>query len=473
MIDTKTAHDFLPRAGRLVPQAAPWRPPPEWLPVASRVTMTVTAAPHRRMLEPIDDAVPPSRDRRARRRSHPCVDVAVVAAGGAMAVFVGHSGTPAWQLIRALGVVGITSLLYRALGHADRRLASRISVAVGIMVLAVGFGFVPYLVKNGARLVAAASVLAVAVGLVLVIIGTAGVLRSASWWRRVLRVGATVVATAVVLFVVSPSVMATNVPRPEISETPSSEGLDYQAVTLTTSDGVELAAWYLPSRNRAAIVLRHGAGSTRSNGLDHAAVLVRHGFGVLLVDARGHGESDGRAMDFGWYGDVDITAAVEWLTRRPEVDPTRIGLVGMSMGAEEAIGASATNGAIAAVVAEGATARVADDEAWLSDVYGIRGLVQEQLERGQDLMTGLLTTADRPASMHDAVATTRTTRYLLIAAGNEPDEANAAEYIASAAPGRVDRWVIAGASHTSGLRTSPDEWDRRVLEFLNGALDLD
>ena len=55
-----------------------------------------------------------------------------------------------------------------------------------------------------------------------------------------------------------------------------------------------LAGWYAPSRNGAAVVLLHGAGSTRSNVLDEAVVLAEHGYGVLMLDARGHGESAGR-----------------------------------------------------------------------------------------------------------------------------------------------------------------------------------
>ena len=155
-------------------------------------------------------------------------------------------------------------------------------------------------------------------------------------------------------FVVGPAVAVTNVPRPEIGATPASKGLSYEAVTVTTPDGVRLAGWYLSSTNRAAVVLLHGAGSTRSNVLDEAAVLARHGFGVLMIDARGHGDSAGRAMDFGWHGDADIAAATGYLAERPDVDPERIGVVGMSMGGEEAVGATSTNDRIRAVVAEGA-----------------------------------------------------------------------------------------------------------------------
>ena len=268
--------------------------------------------------------------------------------------------------------------------------------------------------------------------------------------RRIAVGAAVAVITALVMFVVSPAVAATNVPRPEIGATPASQGLAYEDVTLHTADAVALAGWYLPSANRAAVVLLHGAGSTRSDVLAQAAVLADAGFGVLMVDARGHGDSGGRAMDFGWHGDADIAAATAYLATRPDVDADRIGVVGMSMGGEEALGATATNRLIRAVVAEGATARAAADEAWLSDRFGVRGLLQEQLERVQDWVTDALTDASVPTSIRAAVEASGGTRYLLITAGNVPDEGHAAAYVAAgrAGPGRRP-----GPWTTPGTRT--------------------
>ena len=90
-------------------------------------------------------------------------------------------------------------------------------------------------------------------------------------------------------------------------------------------------AWYVPSGNGAALLLLPGSGSNRTSTLGHAAVLAKHGYGVLLLDTRGHGKSDGHAMDFGWYGDIDIEAAVAYLGTRPDVRGGRIGVVGLSM----------------------------------------------------------------------------------------------------------------------------------------------
>jgi len=69
-------------------------------------------------------------------------------------------------------------------------------------------------------------------------------------------------------------------------------------------------------------------------------------------------------MDFGWYGEADVSAGVSYLAGRSDVDEGRIAVVGLSMGGEEAIGAAAAR-RIRAVVAEGATNRAfADRDSW-------------------------------------------------------------------------------------------------------------
>ena len=67
----------------------------------------------------------------------------------------------------------------------------------------------------------------------------------------------------------------------------------YESVEFDAADGLKLSGWYAPSRNGAAVVLVHGGGGNRTGPLDHAQLLRRHGYGVLLYDSRGRGESDG------------------------------------------------------------------------------------------------------------------------------------------------------------------------------------
>jgi dienelactone hydrolase len=343
-------------------------------------------------------------------------------------------------------------------------------VVLGVVVVAVGIGLVPHLLGGGATSTTVAAVGALVVGLTLVGVGAVTALRPRRWFVRVVGGVAVLVATAVAVSVIAPAVAVTHARRGDGGATPASLGLQYDDVTLRTADGVGVAAWYVAGANGAGLVVRHGAGSTRSDVLDQAAALVAAGYSVLVMDARGHGESDGTAMDFGWFGDLDIRAGTEFLASRPEVEAERIGAVGFSMGGEEAIGAAAADHRLRAVVAEGATGRSAADKEWLSDVYGWRGWLQERLEHLQDAVTEYLGSTSPPTALRSAVADATDTSFLLITAGEVTDERHAAHDIASAGEGRVDVWDVDGASHTDGFDTAPDEWQRRVVSFLDEQL---
>lgn len=339
-------------------------------------------------------------------------------------------------------------------------------VAVGAILAAVGVGLLPHPVKNGLTATSVVSIVALFSGAALVGMGAVSALRGRRRLGALVGGLAVLVVVAVAVSTVAPAVAVTNVPSTEITRTPADEGLDHEAVTLTTADGVELAAWYVPGDNGAGVVVTHGAGSTRSDVLGQAAVLARAGYSVVLIDARGHGDSQGAAMDFGWFGDLDVAAGTGFLASLPGVDPRRIGVVGFSMGGEEAIGAAATDERIRAVVAEGATARQAADKAWLSEVYGWRGWAQEQLEKVQYGITDYLSETSPPTALRTAAAAATGVQFLLITAGEVDDEGHAAAYIAGGADDRVTIWNVEGADHIGGYATRPDEWEQRVVAFL-------
>ena len=176
-------------------------------------------------------------------------------------------------------------------------------------------------------------------------------------------------------------------------------------------------------------------------------------------------------MDVGWYGDADVGGAASFLQHRADVDPTRVAILGLSMGGEEAIGAPASVPGIRAVVAEGATQRTAADKAgWLPG--GVGGTIQRGLDWLTYSVTGLLTSAPRPIPLHAAIAKATGTQFLLIAAGRKSDETRAAEYYRGAAPDRVQVWTAPGADHTHALSADPQEWESRVTAFLTRVLNL-
>jgi len=342
----------------------------------------------------------------------------------------------------------------------------------GVAGLVVGIGIGLRWLRAGA--VGSAMVLgllALVAGILLVGWGLARIGPNLRSWAVVALRTFLVLLVALVVWTLTPAVIATNVPPITHGTGPEEFDIGARDVRFMAEDGTELFGWYVPPTESKMAVLRHGAGSTASAVLPQARVLVDNGYGVLLTDARGHGSSAGTGMDFGWYGEADIAAAIDFLTAQPEVDPDRIVLVGLSMGGEEAIGAVAADGRIAAVVAEGASARTEADKAWLADVYGWRGWVQIRLEWVQYTLTDLLTPATKPGSLAESAGAASPRPILMIAAGNVIAESNAAQHVQAAAGGNVSVWAVPGADHTGGLAVAPQNWEATVIAFLDAAID--
>jgi pimeloyl-ACP methyl ester carboxylesterase len=129
--------------------------------------------------------------------------------------------------------------------------------------------------------------------------------------------------------------------------------LKFESVNYS-SHGISIKGWFIPattgSKPEAAIVLVHGWSSNAAMMLPLARVLAGGEFSVLLYDARGHGASgnDGpitiRKMA------EDVIAGVDFLSRRSDVDQSRIGILGSSMGGSSAILAASIEHRIRAVV---------------------------------------------------------------------------------------------------------------------------
>ena len=109
-----------------------------------------------------------------------------------------------------------------------------------------------------------------------------------------------------------------------------------EADRLKTADGEELGAWFVDGREHApSVVLLHGSNGNRGHTLSRAQFLASHGFAVLMVTFRAHGDSTGDYHDIGWGAQQDVRAAVEFLESRRPGCPIIIS--GNSMGSAAAI----------------------------------------------------------------------------------------------------------------------------------------
>jgi len=148
--------------------------------------------------------------------------------------------------------------------------------------------------------------------------------------------------------------------RQAIDRTPADFGLAYEDVSVTTPDGLRLVGWYVPSQNGAVIMAQHGFKSDRRGLLEEAAMLNKHGYGVLLTSVRAHDLSEGEMISFGLNEMQDLESWYQYLLTRDEVDPARIGILGNSMGGSLAIQYSAQNENIRATVAHSAFSSLDD-----------------------------------------------------------------------------------------------------------------
>ncbi len=139
--------------------------------------------------------------------------------------------------------------------------------------------------------------------------------------------------------------------RDPITKTPADFGLPFETLTVTTPSGITLAGWYIPSENGAAVLFQHGFEENRQNLLEEAAMLQKHGYGVLLGSVRGHDQNGEEMITFGCREMEDIEAWYQHLLTRDDVDPERIGILGQSMGGSLAIQYAKDNEQIRAVVA--------------------------------------------------------------------------------------------------------------------------
>lgn len=281
--------------------------------------------------------------------------------------------------------------------------------------------------------------------------------------RYLRRAGLTLGAVLGVYIVVVPvatAILATHRPRQPVTHV--ALGRPYQPVTLRTSDGLSLAGWYVRSRNGAAVI----SYPTRKGKLPQAQMLIRHGYGVLLLDARGYEGSDGAPNMFGWGETKDIDAAVAWLRRQADVRDGRVGGIGFSVGGEMMLEAAARNRDLRAVVSEGAGIRSIHEEL----LYGARSIPAVPTQAVQTAALALLSGTPPPSSLRDLAKRIAPRAVFLIYAehGSGGEDLNKNYYRAAGEPKEL--WRVAGAGHTGGMTAQPRAYERRVVGFLDREL---
>jgi uncharacterized protein len=347
-----------------------------------------------------------------------------------------------------------------------------IALAVGFFGIAVGIEAAHYTTKVGPSGDDFTGLLSIPAGIGLLGLGLVtlwttrrrdgGLLRR--WLRRVaIGVGALVVL-AFLLFPLGYAYVGTHVARPPVDDIDLGSA-NVEDVELHTSDGLALEGTYVPSENGAAVIVAFGRKGTQ----DPARMLARNGYGVLIFDRRGEGDSDGDPNPFAWDdGEQDLLAAIEFLKDRPDVEPGRIGGLGLSVGGETFLQTAAHSGDLAAVVSEGATSRSGSE---LDSVPG-SPWSQVMFTRVVSAGTALFSNASPPQHLIEQVDRIAPRAMFLIYApgvdNGDEKRFNRAYYREAGGPKGI--WGVPEADHVGAQDARPLEYERRVTRFFDQSL---
>ena len=313
-------------------------------------------------------------------------------------------------------------------------------------------------------------IVAMLAGFVLLVVGAVTLWRSRRIderrLRRYLRRAAlTVGALVLISQVLFPTAIAYVVTHTARAEVPAPNlGAAHEEVAFTTSDGLRLQGWFIPPRNGATVIAFPG----RSGPQKQTRMLVSHGYGVLLFDRRGEGASEGDPNTFGWHGERDLHAAAAYLRTRADVDPDRIGGIGLSVGGEMLIRAAAGSDAFKAIVAEGASGQSLRDGIANGEMSATAILADGSIT----LATALFTNDLPPPSLKSEVSRIAPGAVFFVygerGQGGTETKPNHGFYDAAREPKQI--WEVPGGQHVAGITTKPKEYERRVVGFFDRAL---
>lgn len=235
-------------------------------------------------------------------------------------------------------------------------------------------------------------------------------------------------------------------------------------------DGALLHGWKVRPREPDGdwVLLFHGVSDNRDGMAGHAEMLLRHGYSVVMMDARAHGASEGPMATYGWMERNDTRAVIGALLEKDT--PHCLFALGESMGAAIALQSAGIEPRIEGVVAESAFRDLREVS---YDYAGLRfsPLLGKTLLRPAAIAG--INAAEKEGGFHaedvspEKAVAGRAFPVLMICGlrdHNIPPRHTQAIY--AAATGPKELWLLPGAGHAQALGTAPQEFEWRTLEFL-------
>ncbi|HET9494844.1 MAG TPA: alpha/beta fold hydrolase [Chloroflexia bacterium] len=248
-----------------------------------------------------------------------------------------------------------------------------------------------------------------------------------------------------------------------------------EPVKFVGRDGNPISGWFVPGapgvEQSPCILLVYGYGGYKEQMVGYASLLRDAGFASLMFDMQGSGLLSGRPVTLGYRERWDLMDAAAYARSRPDVDPTRIGALGVSMGAATALLAAELDPGMRAIVADSSYASLPD-----MVTPGLRAFVGRAaiwfaplIVWFGETMVGFRSRDIAP----ERSAARMGHRHLLVIHGDQDDltHPDSAMRIFEAASGPKELWVVPECGHSAGPAVSPEEYKQRVNDFFRRALD--
>jgi dipeptidyl aminopeptidase/acylaminoacyl peptidase len=234
-------------------------------------------------------------------------------------------------------------------------------------------------------------------------------------------------------------------------------------VAFRSASGDLVKGWFVPSRNRAGVILAHGSSADRRQLLPEATILARHGYGVLMFDSPGHGESSG-SVKWGEPERQGLVAALGFLANESGVDTTRLGALGFSMGGVIVAQVAARDTRLRAIVLSATFADAIEQTRFL---YGRLGGLWQWPARFAGRRAGANEREMRPIESMPGLSP----RPVLFIAGGDDTVVPAwmVQRLYDAASEPKQFWVVPRAGH-GGYDGFGAEYERRLCSFFDASL---
>jgi pimeloyl-ACP methyl ester carboxylesterase len=278
---------------------------------------------------------------------------------------------------------------------------------------------------------------------------------------------------AIMIYRVYYGVSMDTAPTPSQVEIPTGLSFQVEEVQFISEDSVQIAGWFVPSRNGATIILLHGYGGNRSAMLWHAQQMVDAGYGVLMYDERASGESGGTHRSYGWEDPRDVDGALKFLKNKYGADSNQVGIAGCSMGAQIALQGAAYNTEIGAVWADGTAIIRAQDIPPQSNILTQLVVAGNYM---MDWASAIKLGMDAPPPMIEIIDDIAPRPIMLVGGGvSRPlfgNEGRFMLYYAQYAGNHAETWIIPEAYHCDGPMVRPNEYAARMIKFFDSAFGL-